>query len=277
MHRVMVVGAGPAGLMAAQVLSEAGVAVEVFDAMPSVGRKFLLAGKGGLNLTHAEPFNAFVSRYAPRQREVGDWLSEFGAHEVRAWATSLGVETFVGSTARVFPVDMKAAPLLRAWLHRLRQPKGGTAVKFFMRHRWGGALSATPGCVNIDFATPTGVRQRQADAVVLALPMYNFTIPSTFKAWMDRVARAGVTFRYTETGPEGLLESRPVYVFCARGGQYLGTANDTQTRLIEMFFGLIGLSAIHFTYAEGLAYGEAAAAAALEQAQARVAALPLAA
>ena len=118
---------------------------------------------------------------------------------------------------------------------------------------------------------------KQADAVVLALPMYNFTIPSTFKAWMDRVARAGVTFRYTETGPEGLLESRPVYVFCARGGQYLGTANDTQTRLIEMFFGLIGLSAIHFTYAEGLAYGEAAAAAALEQAQARVAALPLAA
>jgi len=118
---------------------------------------------------------------------------------------------------------------------------------------------------------------KQADAVVLALPMYNFTVPSTFKAWMDRVARAGVTFRYTENGPQGLLEPKPLYVFCARGGQYSGTANDTQTRLIEMFFGMLGFKDIHFTYAEGLAYGADAAAAALEQARTRIAALPLAA
>lgn len=118
---------------------------------------------------------------------------------------------------------------------------------------------------------------KQADAVVLALPMYNFTVPSTFKAWMDRVARAGVTFRYTENGPQGLLAPKPLYVFCARGGQYSGTANDTQTRLIEMFFGMLGLTDIHFTYAEGLAFGEAAATAALEQARSRIAALPLAA
>lgn len=118
---------------------------------------------------------------------------------------------------------------------------------------------------------------KQADVVVLALPMYNFTVPSTFKAWMDRVARAGITFRYTENGPQGLLEPRPLFVFCARGGQYRGTANDTQTRLIEMFFGMLGFKDIHFTYAEGLAYGEQAAAAALEQARARIAALPLAA
>ncbi|MGY6552999.1 MAG: FMN-dependent NADH-azoreductase [Wenzhouxiangella sp.] len=118
---------------------------------------------------------------------------------------------------------------------------------------------------------------READAVVLALPMYNFTVPSTFKAWMDRVARAGVTFRYTENGPQGLLDPKPLFVFCARGGQYSGTANDTQTRLIEMFFGMLGFKDIHFTYAEGLAYGEEAAAAALEQAHARIAALPLAA
>ncbi len=118
---------------------------------------------------------------------------------------------------------------------------------------------------------------RQADAVVLALPMYNFTVPSTFKAWMDRVARAGVTFRYTENGPEGLLDPKPLFVFCARGGQYSGTANDTQTRLIEMFFGMLGFKDIHFTYAEGLAFGEEAASAALEQARSRIAALPLAA
>ena len=118
---------------------------------------------------------------------------------------------------------------------------------------------------------------RQADALVLALPMYNFTVPSTFKAWMDRVARAGITFRYTENGPQGLLEPKPLYVFCARGGQYSGTENDTQTRLIEMFFGMLGIKDIHFTYAEGLAYGEEAASAALEQARSRIAALPLAA
>jgi FMN-dependent NADH-azoreductase len=118
---------------------------------------------------------------------------------------------------------------------------------------------------------------KQADAVVLALPMYNFTVPSTFKAWMDRVARAGITFRYTENGPEGLLAPKPLFVFCARGGQYSGTENDTQTRLIEMFFGMLGFHDIHFTYAEGLAFGEEAAAAALEQAHTRINHLPLAA
>ncbi|MFP4207941.1 MAG: FMN-dependent NADH-azoreductase [Wenzhouxiangella sp.] len=116
---------------------------------------------------------------------------------------------------------------------------------------------------------------RQADAVVLALPMYNFTVPSTFKAWMDHVARAGVTFRYTESGPEGLLDTGPLYVFCARGGQYSGTANDTQTRLIEMFFGMLGFAEIHFTYAEGLALGQEAADAARQQAAERLAQLPL--
>ncbi len=118
---------------------------------------------------------------------------------------------------------------------------------------------------------------KQATAVVLALPMYNFTVPSTFKAWMDRVARAGITFRYTENGPQGLLAPKPLYVFCARGGQYSGTENDTQTRLIEMFFGMLGFEEIHFTYAEGLAFGEEAAAEALTQARRRIADLPLAA
>jgi FMN-dependent NADH-azoreductase len=116
---------------------------------------------------------------------------------------------------------------------------------------------------------------KQADAVVLALPMYNFSVPSTFKAWMDHVARAGVTFRYTESGPQGLLETGPLYVFCARGGQYSGTERDTQTPLIRIFFGMLGFSDVHFTYAEGLAFGEEAAAQSLNNANEALARLPL--
>ena len=111
MKKVMIVGAGPAGLMAAEVLSGAGVEVHVFDAMPSVGRKFLLAGKGGLNLTHAEPADLFVSRYGARRETIADLLQDFDASALRAWAKGLGVDTFVGTSGRVFPADMKAAPL----------------------------------------------------------------------------------------------------------------------------------------------------------------------
>jgi uncharacterized flavoprotein (TIGR03862 family) len=133
---VAVIGAGPAGLMAAEVLSAAGVSVHVFDAMPSVGRKFLLAGKGGLNMTHAEALDAFIDRFGPQSAEVGAWLTAWGPDAVRAWAHGLGIETFVGSSHRVFPTDMKAAPLLRAWLQRLRHPSaGGVPVQFHMRHR----------------------------------------------------------------------------------------------------------------------------------------------
>ena len=135
---VAVVGAGPAGLMAAQVLSGAGVGVHVFDAMPSVGRKFLLAGKGGMNLTHAEALETFVGRYGAARAWLAPVLQQFGPQQVREWAQNLGVETFVGTSQRVFPTDMKAAPLLRSWLHRLRHPTaaGGVPVQFHMRHRW---------------------------------------------------------------------------------------------------------------------------------------------
>ena len=135
---VVVVGGGPAGLMAAETLARMGRAVHLFDAMPSVGRKFLLAGKGGLNLTHSEPFDRFVSRFGERAPQLEPLLKEFGPDELRVWAKALGVETFVGTSGRVFPVDMKAAPLLRAWLHRLRS----MGVQFHMRHRWCG------GCHN---------------------------------------------------------------------------------------------------------------------------------
>ncbi|RYF36206.1 MAG: aminoacetone oxidase family FAD-binding enzyme, partial [Comamonadaceae bacterium] len=119
-NKIAVIGAGPTGLMAAEVLAQAGAEVHVFDAMASVGRKFLLAGRGGLNLTHAEPFESFATRYGARQDRIEPLLRGFGAKELQAWAHGLGVETFVGSSQRVFPKDMKAAPLLRAWLHRLR-------------------------------------------------------------------------------------------------------------------------------------------------------------
>ncbi|MDB5967499.1 MAG: hypothetical protein JWQ72_3999 [Polaromonas sp.] len=162
-RRVAVIGGGPAGLMAAETIAAAGagVQVDVYDAMPSVGRKFLLAGKGGLNLTHSEAPEAFVSRYAARSSAVASWLAAFGPGDLQAWARDLGVETFVGSSGRVFPVDMKAAPLLRAWLHRLRL----AGVAFHMRQRWRGW---TPDGA-LSFSGPAGDTVVQADAVVLAV------------------------------------------------------------------------------------------------------------
>lgn len=135
---VAIVGGGPAGLMAADVLSRQGVQVHLFDAMPSVGRKFLLAGRGGLNLTHSESQDVFNTRFGSRQNEVSQWLSGLDAQGVRDWAQALGVDTFVGTSGRVFPKEMKAAPLLRAWLHRLRHPQIGVPVQFHMRHHWRG-------------------------------------------------------------------------------------------------------------------------------------------
>ncbi|EAP70561.1 NAD(FAD)-utilizing dehydrogenases [Ralstonia solanacearum UW551] len=126
---VAVIGAGPAGLMAAEVLSRAGVRVEVFDAMPSAGRKFLLAGIGGMNITHSEPFDAFLGRYRARRAPLAPLIGRFSPDVLRDWVHGLGIETFIGSSGRVFPTDMKAAPLLRAWLHRLRE----AGVKLQMR------------------------------------------------------------------------------------------------------------------------------------------------
>ncbi len=132
--RVAIIGGGPAGLMAAEVLAAGGAAVDVYDAMASVGRKFLLAGKGGMNITHSEPIDAFVARYGARGGDVARWLGDFTPGQVRDWIHGLGIDTFVGTSGRVFPTDMKAAPLLRAWLHRLRE----AGVRFHMRHRWQG-------------------------------------------------------------------------------------------------------------------------------------------
>ena len=187
---VAIIGGGPAGLMAAEVLSGAGVQVDLYDAMPSVGRKFLLAGKGGLNLTHSEPADRFAERYGERRQQIEALLQDFGAGAVRAWAQGLGVETFVGSSGRVFPTDMKAAPLLRAWLQRLRHPTGnGPGARFHMRHRW---LGWTPDGQGLRFETPAGEQEVQARAVVLALGGGSWARLGSNGAWVPLLASRGV-------------------------------------------------------------------------------------
>ncbi len=185
---VAIVGGGPAGLMAAEVLAAAGASVDLFDAMPSVGRKFLLAGKGGLNLTHNEDFEDFAARYAERRSEIEPMLRPFGAAHLRAWALALGVNTFVGSSGRVFPVDMKAAPLLRAWLHRLRT----AGVRFHMRHRWAGWGPAEGGRQSMRFDAPSGAIVKPFDAVVLALGGGSWSRLGSDGAWVPLLAERGV-------------------------------------------------------------------------------------
>ena len=186
---VAVIGAGPAGLMAAEVLSAAGWRVDVYDAMPSVGRKFLMAGKGGMNLTHSEPAEPFVARYGKRADAVGQWLRRFSADDVRSWAHRLGIDTFVGTSGRVFPVDMKAAPLLRAWLSRLR----AAGVRLHVRHRWlGWDARTSAGADDLRFATPGGVRQVRAKAVVLTLGGASWPQLGSDAAWVPWLRGHGV-------------------------------------------------------------------------------------
>ncbi len=186
--RVIVVGAGPAGLAAAEVLAAAGLQVDVHDAMPSVGRKFLLAGKGGLNLTHAEPAAHFIARYGQHADAVEPWLQAFDADAIRAWAAGLGIKTFVGSSGKVFPAEMKAAPLLRAWLHRLRV----AGVRFHMRQRWDGSITPADGGWSLAFDTPDGRITAQADAVLLALGGASWARLGSDGAWLPWLQAAGV-------------------------------------------------------------------------------------
>ena len=171
--------------MAAEVLIEAGIKVDLYDAMPSVGRKFLMAGKGGMNISHSEPYDKFLSRYGARRTHIKPFLDEFTPQALRDWLQNLGIETFIGSSGRVFPVDMKAAPLLRAWLHKLR----GAGVNFHMRHRWLGWIEDENTTLN--FATPEGERKIKVDAVILALGGASWPKLGSTGAWVPLLARRG--------------------------------------------------------------------------------------
>ena len=183
-HSVAIIGGGPAGLMAAEVLSQRGVKVDVYDSMPSVGRKFLVAGKGGLNLTHSEPFEQFVSRYGKRRAQIEPLLKDFGPEELRQWARGLGIETFVGTSGRVFPVGMKTSPLLRAWLKRLND----LGVTFHLRHKWRGWNADK----SLKFETLEGEKNIKADAVVLALGGGSWARLGSDGAWVNWLRQAGV-------------------------------------------------------------------------------------
>jgi len=183
-HRAAVIGGGPTGLMAAEVLSAAGVAVTVYDRMPSLGRKFLMAGRGGLNLTHSEAMDGFLARYGAAQATLKPSIEAFTPAALVAWAEGLGQETHVGSSGRVFPKSHKASPLLRAWLGRLQAQ--GVEVK--TRHDWlgwdqNGALR---------FATPDGEITATPDATVLALGGASWPKLGATGAWTDVLARGGV-------------------------------------------------------------------------------------
>ncbi len=182
--RAAVIGAGPAGLMAAETLAAGGAVVTVYDAMPSAGRKFLLAGKGGLNLTHGEALEPFLARYGARRAALEPLLRAFDPAALRAWAAGLGVETFIGSSGRVFPKDLKAAPLLRAWLHRLR----GAGVRFQQRWRWQGWDEAG----HLRFATPDGPASAETDVTVLALGGGSWARLGSDGAWWPWLAAAGI-------------------------------------------------------------------------------------
>ncbi|RKR44042.1 TIGR03862 family flavoprotein [Paraburkholderia sp. BL17N1] len=188
--RVAVIGGGPAGLMAAEALAQQGVQVDVHDAMPSVGRKFLMAGKGGMNITHSEPLEPFLGRYGARREQIAPLVRAFDPDALRAWLHELGVETFVGSSGRVFPADMKAAPMLRAWLHRLRE----AGVRFHMRHKWCGwdAEAGDAATHTLRFATPEGEQAVTFDAVVFALGGASWPRLGSDAAWVPLMASRDV-------------------------------------------------------------------------------------
>lgn len=181
---VAIIGGGPAGLMAAEVLSQAGIRVDLYDGMPSVGRKFLLAGVGGMNITHSEAYPAFLSRYAERAPQIAPLLRGFDADALCQWIHDLGIETFIGSSGRVFPTDMKAAPLLRAWLKRLRD----SGVVIHTRHRWLGWDEH--GALRID--SPDGEITVKPAATLLALGGGSWARLGSDGAWMLALEQRGV-------------------------------------------------------------------------------------
>lgn len=188
-NQIAIIGGGPAGLRAAEVAAASGASVTLFDAKPSVGRKFLVAGRGGLNLTHAEPLEKFATRYSGAEPSPDVWsslLTEFDADALREWAADLGVETFTATSSRVYPRELKAAPLLRRWVQRLR----ASGVKFALRHRWMGLRAGARW--QIDFQVEDEPRMAEADAVILALGGGSWPETGSDGAWTSVLEKLGV-------------------------------------------------------------------------------------
>jgi len=179
-----IIGGGPAGLMAAEVARAAGVEVDLYEGKGSVGRKFLIAGKGGLNLTHGEPRPDFDARYGRQQAQISRWLDAFDAEALREWARGFGIDTYIGTSGRVFPMDRKAAPLLRGWVRRLRDQ----GVRFHVQHRWLGWSDAG----KLRFATPEGEREVAAQATLLALGGGSWPELGSDGAWVQPLRQRGI-------------------------------------------------------------------------------------
>jgi hypothetical protein len=231
---VIIIGGGPAGLMAAEQLTNAGYAVDLYDAMPTVGRKFLLAGIGGLNITHSEPFAAFCSRYAERQAPLQPLLARFGAEELRAWCAALGVETFVGTSGRVFPKEMKAAPLLRAWLARLKR----NGLRIHPRHRWVGWDEQG----QLVFETSQGTITVPYTAVVLALGGGSWKKLGSDGAWTAYLAAKNIPIAPLQPANCGFLCAWSAHLSSRFAGsplksvtlRFTDLAGQTETRMGEM-------------------------------------------
>jgi uncharacterized flavoprotein (TIGR03862 family) len=193
-RQVAIIGAGPAGLMAADVLARGGAQVTVYDRMPSAGRKLLMAGRGGLNLTHSEALEPFLARYGDAAPALRTAIEGFPPQALRAWAEELGQPTFVGTSGRVFPRAMKSSPLLRAWLRRL----DAAGVHFCFRHRWSGWDG-----VHLTFDTPDGAIAIEADATVLALGGASWPRLGSDGSWVAPLTNAGIAVAPLEPANSG--------------------------------------------------------------------------